>query len=104
MALVHIYRAEGQPATKFIDANVDPPLECGFPPDQMLWCHACGECWPASGMSIYVYYDHSRLSCAPGSGCQDPARIAMHEAARRQRRSEGQRERWRKKREQENSP
>jgi hypothetical protein len=99
---VHIYRVDGQPATAFVDANVEPPMKCGYPPDKMLWCFACDECWPAAGMVAHVYYDGTTFYCAAGHGCKDPARIAKHEEAKRHRRSEGQRERWRRKREQEN--
>jgi hypothetical protein len=90
---LHIYTAAGQPATRYIDNSVDPPMQGGYAPDKMLFCERCDECWPASQMVVQCYYDGYRLWCAPGFGCKDQARMDAHAERTRARRSAGQRAR-----------
>ena len=96
---LHIYTTNMQPATDYVDPHVDPPAKCGFPPNEYLWCHRCRECWPASGMSIQVYYDHAAVWCTEGHGCRDPERMRKHREAERRNRSEAMKESWRRRKE-----
>ncbi len=96
---LHVYVERCQPATDYVDRNLDPPARCGFSPDEYLWCHRCRECWPASGMVIQVYYDHASIWCAEGHGCRDAKRMRKHQEAKRRNRSEGMKESWRRRKE-----
>ena len=100
--MLHIYRAMLQPATCYTDSNVDPPMKGGFLPDTMLWCHACDQCWPASQMTIQIYYDHSSLWCADGYVCKDPLRIAKWQERHRLNRSRAMKESWARRKEKAN--
>ena len=83
----HIFRSAMQPATNYADATFDPPMEGGWPPEKMLFCESCDQCWPASQMAVQCYYDGMRLWCAEGHGCKDPARIEAYQERTRARRS-----------------
>lgn len=67
---VHIYSAAWQPATKFIDNNIDPPMTFSFAPNSMMWCDKCRKRRRAKNLVVQCFYDGVRKQCAEGKGCR----------------------------------
>jgi hypothetical protein len=93
MTFVHIYTAERQPATSYIDNNFDEPREFGFAPDRLLYTECCRVRRPASDCVVQCFYDGLRIWCAEGKGCEDPVVIAAKKQKAFENRSRGQRAR-----------
>ena len=62
----HLYISESQPATRFLDANLDPPLEVVLNPRRVLTCWSCGRRRWAANLEVRVYYDCVQFFCAGG--------------------------------------
>ena len=93
---VHIYRANAQPATRYIDNCTEREMVFTNSPNKLLPCHACGKRRPAKNLVVQVYYDHIAVWCAEGKGCKDPKLIARKRKLTRLRRSIGQKMRWKR--------
>lgn len=61
--VVHIYTAEKQPLTEFMDDNFDKPIRIRNEPTRHFICHACRRCKEARHLSIQVYYDGWNICC-----------------------------------------
>lgn len=94
--MLHIYTAQQQPATNWVDNNFDPPMQRSLPPDALVYTECCRKKRTAKECVAQAYYDHTSFWCADGCGCKDPKVIAKREAIKFKNRSEGQKKRWSK--------
>lgn len=62
----HVFTTVDQPATKYLDRNIEPPLKCTNNPRRQLRCYTCGRVRWAKNMIVHVYYDCTRFFCAEG--------------------------------------
>lgn len=70
---IHVYRATGQPATRFVlDIGFDKPhrLWTRNPPHRPLWCRKCRRRRWAANLIAHAYYDGTWFTCKPGKGCK----------------------------------
>ena len=74
---LHIYTANKQPATKFVDTAGNEPLHMGFAPDKLIYTDCCGKKRKAANCVVQCYYDHLAIWCADGHGCKHP--VAMQQ-------------------------
>lgn len=95
--MIHIYTAELQPATNYVDCCGETEIKGGYDPEKELHVHCCGEKRLAKDCVIQCYYDHRNIWCAPNKGCNDPQVIAERKAREFEHRSTGQKARWAKK-------
>jgi hypothetical protein len=93
---LHIYAERLQPATRYIDPHLEPPLRFLRSPHRSVWCSCCKRKRQARNAVVQVYYDATVFWCAAGKGCKDPKVIRQRERQMRQRRSAGQKARWAK--------
>ena len=63
---LHIYSAPGQPATKWVDHNTDPPIEGGWPAHKRFHCITCGHMREARNLMVQLYYDATYFHCREG--------------------------------------
>ena len=66
MTEMHIFRAAGQPATRF-------KTEFGVIKNKaraLIYCRNCDKRRWAKHLSVQVYYDDVRFFCKPGHGCK----------------------------------
>lgn len=91
---IHIYAASWQPATNWVDANIDPPGRGGFSAGTLIWCDCCGKRRRAANVVLQIYFDSTRRWCAPDKGCRDPRVIAAKRRREHRNRSAGQIRRW----------
>jgi len=68
----HIYSAEHQPATGWVDRCGETELRGGFSPDTKIYTNCCGKRRLASKCVVQCYYDGLSIWCAPGCGCNNP--------------------------------
>ena len=66
---VYIYAAPGQPATRYVDRTFDKLYWTTCKRRKLLYCHECDKRRIAANLRVQVYYDHTRVFCAPGKGC-----------------------------------
>lgn len=76
-AVVHVYRAPEQPATRYEDTSLPWrwatfPRYHGFKPGVVLRCFCCGQQHRAAFMVVQVYYDRMVAYCSRGwwGGCR----------------------------------
>jgi hypothetical protein len=96
MSNVHIFVASKQPATRWVDYNIDPPHTITWPANLLLWCRCCFKKRPAKNCVVQNYYDALYVWCAEGKGCKDPKVIATKRHKEFLNRSNAQRARWAK--------
>lgn len=65
-ATVHVFQAKGQPATRFVDRNIDPPITTRLSPRHQLHCYLCERRRTAKNLVVHVYYDCIRFFCREG--------------------------------------
>ena len=94
--MVHIYTAEMQPATGYLDQCGDIVIRGGWEPDAMILCECCGKRYQAKDCVVQCYYDGLKVWCAHEKGCKDPEVIAAKKAQEFANRSAGQKRRWAK--------
>lgn len=94
--MTHIYTAQMQPATNFIDRCSEVEIVGGFEPNLMIFTDCCNKKRPAKDCVVQCYYDGFRVWCAPEKGCKDPQWIAEKKAREFANRSAGQKKRWAK--------
>jgi hypothetical protein len=70
MSSVHLYTAPTQPATCFVDNNIDPPMTITFTPRQLIYTDCCHKRRWARSVVVQVYWDGLRRWCADGHGCK----------------------------------
>lgn len=70
MSTLHIYTAPLQPATHFVDANVDPPMTITVAPRKLIYTECCNRRRQARYIVVQCYFDCTRRWCAPGRGCK----------------------------------
>ena len=91
---LHLYRANDQRATDYVDNLFETPHRCTNPPGRLLWAHCCWKRRPAKNLIVHVYYDCTPYYCAPGRGCKDPAFIAAKRRRAFRNRSIGNKAAW----------
>lgn len=74
MTVVHIYRANGQPATRYsITLSMtsgDHTFWINNPRRRLMYCRTCKQRRRAENLVAHVYYDDVYFSCKPGKGCK----------------------------------
>jgi len=70
---IHIYRADDQRATDYVDHVLDTPHHYTNPAGRLLWAQCCWKRRPAKNLIVHVYYDCTNYFCARDKGCNDPA-------------------------------
>lgn len=66
----HIYTMPLQPATRFVDNNMSPPMTFESGP-RKLWCaRCCNVLRIAANLEVQVFYDDVRFWCRKGQGCK----------------------------------
>ena len=93
---VHVYTAEMQPATGWIDTHSSEPIQMGYAPEDLVWACCCNKRRPAKDCTVQSFYDGLRIWCAPEKGCKDPLVITEIKAQEFANRSAGQKARWAK--------
>lgn len=95
MSGFHLYVAERQPATHYID-DVSPGHRIEFhqPAHALVWCGCCEQKRRAENAVVQIYYDCTLFWCAPGRGCKDPEVIAAKRRREFRNRSLGNRAAW----------
>ena len=78
--MTHIYTANTQPATGWIDQCGEVEIRGGFDAGEMIRCGCCGKKRPAEDCVVQCYYDGMSVWCAHGKGCKDPLVIAAKKA------------------------
>ena len=63
MASVHVFRANWQPLTDFVDCSGE---KFGFGPRERFVCRYCGDTRTAKNLEIMVYYDRWDIRCKGG--------------------------------------
>jgi hypothetical protein len=63
---VHIYTANDQPATDYLDHNIEPPMRFTNPSRRRLYCWECERGRWAMNLVVHVYYDSTRFFCKEG--------------------------------------
>lgn len=63
MSDVHVFTTCAQPATEFVDSNIDPPLVIKSKPRSLVRCYRCGARRYASNALVRVYYDCVQYFC-----------------------------------------
>ena len=66
---VHIYTAPKQPATRWVDSNLDPPRVIEWPAHRLVFAYCCGKRRLAKNCVVQSYYDGVYIWCAPERGC-----------------------------------
>jgi hypothetical protein len=69
MSNVHIYTAESQPATRFVNHLSGRAHWFRYPARSLFRCQRCGLKRWAKYVLVQVFYDHLNCWCAPGHGC-----------------------------------
>jgi len=93
---LHIYTAQAQPATRWVDDYSKKKMIFRFPPHRLMWCHLCSLRRRAKNCEVRVYYDHVGVSCAPGKGCRSDREITAKARRAFRNRSLGQKRRFAK--------
>ena len=70
MSTVHVYTAEVQPLTSFVDHTFDPPMHCENAPRSPGRCEHCGRRRWASKLSVQCFYDGRRVFCTGRDECR----------------------------------
>lgn len=94
--MLHIYTANGQPATNYIDRCGEVEFNSGFKPEAKTYTECCGKKRLAKNCVVQCYYDGLRVWCAEGHGCKNPQTIALKRRKEHMNRSRGQQKRWEK--------
>ena len=94
--MLHIYRADMQPATSWIDTHSGEPMQMGFAPDELLYPGCCSRQRPAKDCVVQSWYSGLDVWCAPDKGCKDLEAVAEKKAREFANRSAGQKARWAK--------
>jgi len=68
--MIHIYRADEQPATRFVDRNPPKPIVFRCHPRKLWWTDCCRRRRWAKYVRVQVYYDAIHRFCADGHGCR----------------------------------
>ena len=69
--MVHIYRAEPQSATSFLDPNgPGRPFRIRFASRAQIGARCCRRLRWAKFLQVQVYYDAVVFTCRRGCGCQ----------------------------------
>lgn len=70
---LHIFRATGQPATRFTNPHLNEPGKrkhwYRYSPRTQFWCWKCDRRRWAKSLVVHVYYDSTRFYCRKGHGC-----------------------------------
>ena len=96
MSEVHIYTAAMQPATCFVDHNMNPPYTFRWSPHMLIYVECCDKRRRAANCVVQVYYDHLAVWCAPNKGCKSQTFIEKKRRREFRNRSRAQRARFRK--------
>lgn len=91
---MHIYRADDQRATDYVDNVLDTPHRITNPPGRLFWAHCCHKRRPAKNLIVHVYYDCTAFYCAANKGCNDPAFIKAKRNREYRNRSLGNKAAW----------
>jgi len=67
---VHLFNALSQPATRFVDRNIDPPTWFRYSARRLFWTDCCRRQRWAKYVRVQVYYDTIHRFCAGGHGCR----------------------------------
>lgn len=90
---MHIFTAELQPATNWVDWSLGEPIHGGYDPDELIYTKCCRKNQAAKDCVVQCYYDELAVWCAPGKGCKDPKAIEEHKARVSENRSAAQKRR-----------
>lgn len=78
MGDLHVYRAQDQPATRFVtvldigqgERRKTVRLWTRHPRNRLLPAFCCRRQRPAKNLTVRVYYDAMMFWCRPGKGCK----------------------------------
>ena len=70
MSALHLYRADDQPATRYVDRHMEPPLTFTCRRRRLWWTDCCRRRRWAAYVRVQVYYDTIYRICASGYGCR----------------------------------
>ena len=88
--MLHIYTADHQPATAWIDRCGERELHGGFNPDDKIYTNCCGKKRLANRCVVQCFYDGMSVWCAPNCGCKHPQEIARKRRLEHMNRSRAQ--------------
>ena len=88
--MLHIFTANFQPATGWIDNCGEVELRGGFAPTDKIYTDCCSKKRLASKCIVQCFYDGLRVWCAPECGCKNPNVIAKKRRAEHMNRSRAQ--------------
>ena len=88
--MTHIYTANTQPATGWIDQCGEVEIRGGFDAGEMIRCGCCDKKRPAEDCVVQCYYDGMSVWCAEGKGCKSHAEIEQKRLIAHGNRSRGQ--------------
>lgn len=91
---VHIYRAADQPATRWVDYNLDKPHVFKLKPQALVWCGCCYKQRMAKNCIVHQYYDCTLFWCAQGKGCKGEREITAARNKLFRVRSDGAKRGW----------
>lgn len=91
---MHIYTANMQPATGYVDQCGEIEFSGGYTPYQLIYCRCCGKKRRAKNCVVQCYYDGLRIWCAEGKGCKNLAAVAARKRKHHMNRSRAQQARW----------
>ena len=70
MKTLHVYSETAQPATRFFDHHMSPPMLFTYSERRLNWCDRCGRRRWMGKLLVQVYYDSNRMFCADRDGCE----------------------------------
>lgn len=70
MSKIHVYTAEMQPATNYVDRTLERALGFRCANRRLRWAWCCRKKRWAQNLLIQVYYDDRRYWCRDGKGCK----------------------------------
>lgn len=92
--MLHIYTANLQLATKYIDNTFEQPYEYTNKPNRLIYARCCGKKRPAKNLVVQCYYADTPYWCAEGKGCKSEKLISAKKRKEFRNRSFGQKARW----------
>lgn len=66
---IHIYRETSQPATRFTDYHMDPPMVFTYSSRRQAWCERCCRKRWMRNLLAQVYFDAIYMFCADRAEC-----------------------------------
>ncbi|MCR4319730.1 MAG: hypothetical protein NUV74_05265 [Candidatus Brocadiaceae bacterium] len=88
--MLHIYTANMQPATDYLDWCGEVEFRGGFEPEKRIYTDCCGKKRKAKDCVVQCYYDGLGVWCAEGRGCKNPQTIAAKRWREHMKRSHAQ--------------